>query len=430
MLNVCNEIFGENNFIGIWSWFKSQTPPNLSYKLKKNIEYIIAFEKYRDNIKYSGLKRVSPSNDPLTKPQNTYKTLIFPAYSLQTKITDGIIKKGMYGTEKFPNELIEDLIIKNGLNENEAIFKNRFIWTQETLLGTIQEGVDLFLSDKLVLSYKRKNYDNEVPPNFISAEVGSTTEEGGKYLEKLFGVKVFDYPKTNQLLKYILKFKNDKNAIILDFFSGSATTAHAIMQLNAEDGGNRKFIMVQLPEICDDKSEAFKAGYKNICEIGKERIRRAGKKIMEENQLTAPNLDIGFRVFKLDSSNMKDVYYDPSKLHQDLLSQFEDNIKEDRTPEDLLFQVMLDLGVSLSSKITEKTIFNKKVFIVGEYEDGEPNLICCFDSNLSDEVVTEIAKMKPLYAVFRDSSMAKDSVSVNFDQIFSTHSPDTIRKVL
>lgn len=236
--------------------------------------------------------------------------------------------------------------------------------------------------------------------------------------------------KPLKLLKRIINTINYSDMIVMDFFSGSASTAHAVMQLNAEDGGNRKFIMVQLPEICDDKSEAFKAGYKNICEIGKERIRRAGKKIMQENQLTAPNLDIGFRVFKLDSSNMKDVYYDPSKLHQDLLSQFEDNIKEDRTPEDLLFQVMLDLGVSLSSKITEKTIFNKKVFIVGEYEDGEPNLICCFDSNLSDEVVTEIAKMKPLYAVFRDSSMAKDSVSVNFDQIFSTHSPDTTRKVL
>ena len=217
------------------------------------------------------------------------------------------------------------------------------------------------------------------------------------------------------------------------------------MQLNAEDGGNRKYICVQLPEICDEKSEAFKVGYKNICDIGKERIRRAGKKILEQmtsnkGQVTNDNcqlsnvnykLDIGFRVLKLDSSCMKDVYYNPEDMNQSLLAGLEDNIKEDRTPEDLLFQVMLDMGVLLSSKIEEKIINNKKVFIVGEYDnDSQPNLICCFDNDLTDDVVKEIAKMKPLYAVFRDSSIATDSVNVNFDQIFETYSPTTKRKVL
>ena len=210
--------------------------------------------------------------------------------------------------------------------------------------------------------------------------------------------------------------------IVIDFFSGSATTAHAVMQLNAEDGGNRKFIMVQLPEETDEKSEAYKAGYKTICEIGEERIRRAGKKIKEE---TGVDIDYGFRVFRVDSSNMKDVYYKPIDFTQEQLSLYADNIKPDRTPEDLLFQVMLDLGVLLSSKIDEEEIAGKKVFSV---ENGY--LIACFDSDVTEETVTEIAKKHPFYAVFRDSGLASDSVAVNFEQIFETYSPKTRRKVL
>lgn len=197
------------------------------------------------------------------------------------------------------------------------------------------------------------------------------------------------------------------------------------MQLNAEDGGHRKFIMVQLPEQTDVKSEAYKAGYKTICEIGEERIRRAGKKIKEENPLTSTSLDTGFRVLKLDSSNMKDTYYTPSEYQASLFSSLEDNIKSDRTPEDLLFQVMLDLGVLLSSKIEEKNIAGKKVFFV-----EENYLVACFDENVTIDVITEIAKRKPYYFVMRDSSMANDSVATNFEQIFAAYSPDTVRKVL
>jgi adenine-specific DNA-methyltransferase len=229
------------------------------------------------------------------------------------------------------------------------------------------------------------------------------------------------------LLKQILKLVSlpDNNDIILDFFSGSATTAHAVMQLNAEDGGNRKFIMVQLPELCDEKSEAYKAGFKNISEIGKERIRRAGKKILEEHPEAAGKLDIGFRVLKVDSTNMQDVYYRPDEYTQDLLSALTDNIKPGRTPEDLLFQVMLDLGVLLSSKIEEMVIGGKKVFNV-----AVGYLMACFDNDVTDEVVREIAKKQPYYAVFRDSGMASDSVATNFEQIFETYSPSTVRKVL
>lgn len=236
----------------------------------------------------------------------------------------------------------------------------------------------------------------------------------------------FDSPKNPEVIVELIKLFGVQNGdVLLDFFSGSATTAHAVMQLNAEDGEHRKFIMVQLPEATDEKSEAYKAGYKNICEIGKERIRRAGAKIKEEAGLTAQNLDIGFRVLKCDTSNMKDVYYNPDDYEIGMFDQLTDNIKEDRTPEDLLFQVMLDLGVLLSSKIEETTIAGKKVFNVeGNY------LIACFDDNVTDEVITAIAKQEPYYFVMRDSSMASDSVATNFDQIFATYSPTTIRKVL
>ncbi len=251
----------------------------------------------------------------------------------------------------------------------------------------------------------------------------SLKSDGGVELENIFGRKsFFSNPKPTSLIEVLADSINEPNAIIMDFFSGSATTAHAVMQLNAEDGGNRKFIMVQLPEVTDEKSEACKAGYKTICEIGEERIRRAGKKIKEE---TGADIDYGFRVFRVDSSNMEDVYYRPSDYKQEQMSLYADNIKPDRTPEDLLFQVMLDLGVILSGKIEEEEIAGKKIFSV---EKGY--LIACFDNNVTEETVTEIAKRKPFYAVFRDSGMASDSVVVNFEQIFETYSPKTQRKVL
>ena len=279
----------------------------------------------------------------------------------------------------------------------------------------------------------------------------------GEKISKILNIdQDFKGQKSIKMLQRLLDASTSKNDIVLDFFAGTSSTAHAVMQLNAEDGGNRKFIMVQLPEICDEKSEAYKAGYKNICEIGKERIRRAGQKIVEiqahlndtfkhtkfenlkpfayftqsEEALNTQNevrkhLDVGFRVLKFDSSNMKDVYYSPSDTEQTNLLDLVSNIKEDRSPEDLLFQVMLDMGVMLSSEIKTVNIKGKKVFNVN---DG--NLVCCFDENLNDDVVTEIAKMQPLYAVFRDSSMSSDTVAVNFDQIFETYSPSTTRKVL
>lgn len=337
-------------------------------------------------------------------------------------------------------------------------------WGIDTARKQISDLIPKFMPSRKVWGVMQKDYlDGRSLVKPISAwtfkDVNS--ERGTEEFVKLgFDKRIFAKPKPIGTIKRCSKLTTYKNGIILDFFSGSATTAEAVMQLNAEDGGKRKFIMVQLPEKTDEKSEAYKSGYKNICEIGKERIRRAGKKIQQErlegiavikhewDQTTYyvqhkeecdklgclpdeyyrkefPEIDTGFRVLKLDSSNMKDVYYNPSQYEPSLFEKLEDNIKEDRTPEDLLFQVMLDLGILLSSKIEETIIGGKKVFNVA---DGF--LIACFDDNVTDETITAVAKQKPYYFVMRDSSMASDSVATNFEQIFATYSPDTVRKVL
>lgn len=265
---------------------------------------------------------------------------------------------------------------------------------------------------------RMKSYLTEDSESVFDNFVFADTSGDKKFIDTLFGAQVFEFPKSLELIKQLIALCT-KDDIIMDFFSGSATTAHAVMQLNAEDGGDRKFILVQIPEKTAEKSEAYKAGYDTICKIGKERIRRVGEMIDNSK------VDCGFRVLKLDSSNMKDIYYNPSQIAQRSLFDMTDNIKEDRTPEDLLFQVMLDLGVLLSSKIEEKVIAGKKVFNVA---DGF--LIACFDNDVTEETVKAVAQEKPYYAVFRDSSMANDSVATNFEQIFATYSPETVRKVL
>ena len=267
--------------------------------------------------------------------------------------------------------------------------------------------------------------DDNLPGFSSIIENGVFTNTATKEIHALLDGHWFDFPKPSILIKDFLQQTTFSDSIILDFFSGSATTAHAVMQLNAEDGGNRKFIMVQLPELTDEKSEAYKAGYKTICEIGKERIRRAGRKIKEDSPLTTQDLDTGFRVLKLDSSNMKEVYYTPAKIVQGELFEQVDNVKSDRTAEDLLFQVMLELGATLDSKIETEVVAGKTIYNVA---DGY--LVACFDKDVTDEVVTTIAKMHPLYAVLRDTSMANDSTATNFEQLFKTYSPDTVTKIL
>lgn len=452
---TCDEIFGERNFVTQFLWTKTATPPSLSNKCRKTVEYVVCYEKNISNMRYFG-SNLSGGDAPLLNTGNPYKELQFSTNTVQFNfIKNGVIPAGVY--EKI--NLLDNIVVADGLNSNAFRMGGEFKWSQPTLDSEVKNGTYFIIkTEKMSIRFQRPYDENnfKTPNNFLDIEIGknqfvSTNEGAVKELNELGIGGFFDFPKPVSLIHYLIKMVAtfDKKAIILDFFSGSATAAHAVMQLNAKDGGNRKFIMVQLPEKCDENSEAFKAGYKNICEIGKERIRRAGAKILAEfsgnrgkdagysaDQLSiysltptsyplTPELDIGFRVLKLDSSNMKEVFYNPQDYSQSLLDSLEDNIKEDRTPLDLLFQVMLELGKPLSAKIEEKSVGGKKVFIVDEND-----LIACFDNNVSEEVVKEIAKLKPLYAVFRDSSLADDATNANFDQIFATYSPNTVRKVL
>lgn len=305
--------------------------------------------------------------------------------------------------------------------------KSVWRWGKETAESNKDELVAMRGKDNEIRIFK-KDRDLTTLPKTVWFDKDLNSIVGTREVAALVGKGLFDFPKPLALIKQVVEIASDDDSYIMDFFSGSATTAHAVMQLNANDGGHRKFIMVQLAEETEVGSEAYNKGYKNICDIAKERIRRAGAKIKEENPLTAMDLDIGFRVLKLDSSNMKNVYYNPAEYTPTIFSSLTDNIKEDRTPEDLLFQVMLDLGVELSASIREEEICGKKVFYVAEELNNF--LIACFDEDVTDEVITEIAKKKPYYFVTRDHSMASDSVATNYDQIFATYSPATVRKVL
>ena len=277
-----------------------------------------------------------------------------------------------------------------------------------------------FVAPELVTWREGKPWYDSVERGNSKSILEYSTNDGTNVLTDLLGTSgIFNNPKNLHMMEYLIDLVDDKDCYILDFFAGSATTAHAVINLNAKDNGHRKFILVQLPEDIDADSDAYMMGYKTICDIGQARIRRVAE------QLTNTEVDCGYRVFKLDTSNMKDVYYSPAETQQSLLDVYADNIKQDRTPEDLLFQVMLDLGVMLSSKIEETEIAGKKVFNV-----ADSFMIACFDNDITDDTVKAIAKKKPYYAVFRDSSMADDSVTTNFDQIFETYSPDTVRKVL
>jgi len=273
-----------------------------------------------------------------------------------------------------------------------------------------------------------KNYEKEgsTPRNLLIDDRFGRSRTGKTEVAGLFdGIAYFDFPKPTKLISYLIKISTEKNDIVMDFFSGSGTAGHSVILANSEDESSRKFILVQLPEKTDNSSKAFKDGYFDICDIGEERIRRAGKKMLSESGIIANNLDVGFRVLKLDSSNMTEVFYNPKSYQQSILDDLVSNIKEDRTPLDILFQVMLELGIELSAKIEEKTIAGKQCFIVNEND-----IVACFDTGLTNEVVTELAKINSIYAVFRDASFASDSANINCEQIFKSISPSTTIKVI
>ena len=464
---MCNEVFGDLNAAFPFIWL---LPRGINAGLvARSHEYVLVYTK--NSLITKTFNRISTEQEYSIERCNKKidsrhpeSIIEFPAgirYEGKDQVLEGIIE----GSEQIT--IIGKMVFRDGrLAEPVKLsagwtMKNMILdWLSgKTVTDLKGQVIDEFFFKENGKLYSKKALSTETIKSVLKDI--PDTQIARKEMEALFGSQdIFSYPKTIELARLFAKLTTTTEDIVLDFFSGSATTAHAVMQLNAEDGGNRKFIMVQLPEETDEKSEAYKAGYKNICEIGKERIRRAGAKIkadrtikidVDKSQLmqrtllddgtfddkyalkvtpandddVLDNLDTGFRVLKLDSSNMKDVYYTPDDYEINMFDMLSDNIKEDRTPEDLLFQVMLDLGVLLSSKIEEEVISGKKVFNVA---DGF--LYACFDNNVSEETITAIAKKKPYYFVMRDSSMANDSVATNFDQIFATYSPDTERKVL
>ena len=413
MKKLCDEVFGDSNFVAQLVWQRAFSPKNDAKYISNSHDYVIMYAKNIDDFKIGRLPRTEEANARYSNPDNDPRG-VWMSSDLSVKTYNPATD---YPITTPAGNIINPPSGRCWRTSKDAFDKlvkeNRVYFGED---GTNTPRLKRFLSEL--------KYDGMAPTSILMFKEVGHSQEGSQEVTKLLDVGAFDGPKPTRLLDRLITLANtDKDSIILDFFSGSATTAHSVMKKNVEDGGKRKYVMVQLPEESDKKSIAYKAGYKNICEIGKERIRRAAKKIAEENP--EAKFDGGFRVLKCDSSNMKEVYYNPAEYEPSLFSRLEDNIKEDRTPEDLLFQVMLDLGVLLSSKIEATTIAGKKVFNV---EDNY--LIACFDDNVTEEVITEIAKQKPYYFVMRDSSMANDSVATNFEQIFVAYSPDTVRKVL
>ena len=427
---ICDEIFGESNILANLVWDLG-TGTSAGHFTRAH-EYILAYSRNKYKLSnFSGgegiiddraLKKKSSKN---IEYQYTFKA------GTKCEAEDGFKLVGEWGDAEKTRLIKGNFICEDGKLKEDVILSA--CWTQKNQMDSFFAGKETFDSkgQKVIEFYFRNNgklycrkQRSIINPPSVLRDI-ATTKQGTSILKEIFGVdSVFQFSKPVKLLEFFLALcEND--SLVLDFFSGSATTAHAVMQLNAEDGGKRKFIMVQLQDKCAEDSEAYKAGYKNICEIGKERIRRAGKKIKEENPLTTQDLDIGFRVLKCDSSNMEDVYFTPKEYMDKQQSLFVDNIKKDRGDDDLLFDAMLKLDTPLSSKIEKLNIVGNTVYNV-----AQGHLMACFDKDVTDEVITAIAKEMPSYFAMRDSSLANDSVAINFEQIFNTYSPQTVRRVL
>ena len=404
----CDEVFGEHNFIAQVIWERAFSPVNLKKHFSESHDYVLCYAKSLIATACNGLPRSDEANDRYSNPDNDFRgpwtsgdlsvgpRIESKVYPITTPSGRVILPPSGYcwrlDQQTFERYKAENRIWFGASGDNVPRIK-RF-------LSDVKQGI----TPMTIWKY---------------TEVGHS-QDATKRLKELFGGKAyFDYPKPVELIKRTLQLYSSTDSLILDFFSGSATTAHAVMQINAEDGGHRKFIMVQLPEKCDEQSEAYKAGYKNICEIGKERIRRAGDKIKSESPMTTQDLDIGFRVLKLDDTNMKDVYYAPDDYEQDMLAGLESNIKDDRTDLDLLFGCLIDWGLPLSLPYKSEQIDGCTVHT---YNDGD--LIACFDANIPESVVKEIAQRKPLRAVFRDSGFASSPEKINVFEIFKLYMPE------
>ena len=421
---ICDEVFGTVNYVATFPWRKRTAKSDVPFGVSQDYEWIICYAKSDDFIaSVAGKDRkyyetpdfpgrpwrihdLTTQRTALERPNSNF-AIINPQNGISYPVNPQAVWR--ITEEGFPQYLKENRIVFPGDYDFLKISKPVLRYWKEDDMAKAGE------------SFGRVTVSTKFPDNI------GMSQDGTKEISELFSSKVFSFPKPTSLVKFLMHMHTSGDDIILDFFSGSATTAHAVMQLNAEDGGHRKFIMVQLPEKCDEASEAYKAGYKNICEIGKERIRRAGEKILKEqlannnSTLNSPNskLDIGFRVLKLDSTNMKDVYYAPCDYDQDFLHQLESNIKDDRTDLDLLFGCLIEWGLPLSLPYKFEQIDGCTVHT---YNDGD--LIACFDANVPESVVKEIAKRKPLRAVFRDSGFASSPEKINVFEIFKLYMPE------
>lgn len=421
---VCDEVFGERNFIAQLIWERAYSPKNDARFISNSHDYVIMFAKNIDNFVIGRLERTDEANARYQNPDNDPRGVWKPS-DLSVKT---------YNAEcDYPITTPTGRIIEPPAGRCWRLSKKAFFERlQDNRIWFGNDGNSVPCIKRFLTELK---FDGMAPTSILFYKEVGHSQEGAKEVVSLFGDKgVFDGPKPVRLLQRLITLANLKDdSIVLDFFSGSATTAHALMKTNFEKGTDRKFILVQLPEAVSDKKKG--QGYSTICEIGKERIRRAGKKIMEEleakkadnglfdKESEPTRLDVGFRVLKLDTSNMQDVYYTPEDSSAATL--FDDNVKPDRTPEDLLFQVMLECNLPLSAKIERKTIAGKDVFSV-----NDDYLIACFDDDVTEIVITEVARRKPYYFIMRDSSLSSDQVADNFEQIFNAYSKDTIRRIL
>jgi site-specific DNA-methyltransferase (adenine-specific) len=427
LTKIGKEVFGDSNYINALKWKRKKQPSFLSRHIAPVMEYILIFAKNSNYMGKLSVESVSDLTKKVINISNASTERIFKEGVEVKGITNGIIPKGVYTVKTMSVEYKNDIIVKDCYTINPITVKAKFLNTQDKINEFIDKKLLFITAAKGLRRYISEEEKSKAKSITDLILDWGDNQDSEKEQKELLGEKYFDYTKPVQLIYNLVKSCTSDEDIIMDFFSGSSTTAHSVMKLNAEDGGNRNFIMIQLPEKTDLASEAYKAGYPNICEIGKERIRRAGKKILEDNtdKEEIKDLDIGFRVLKLDDSNMTDVYYNPSEYSQDLLSSLESNVKSDRTDLDLLFGCLLEWGLPLSLPYKSEQIDGCTVH---NYNDGD--LIACFDENVPENVIKEIAKKQPLRAVFRDSSFVNSPSKINVGEIFKLMAPDTRVKVI
>ena len=439
---IADEVFGASNHVATFLWTKTATPGSLSKKSRKTVEYILAYEKIASNQKYFG-SFLDNQDNPLLKSSNPLKKIVFPAKSVVFKfLQEGMLPAGDYENGR----LSSDVVVRDSVNTEAFEFECHSTWQQSMVDSEVAKGTYFLVkTEKLAIRFQRVGSEGYKTPNnlidqviTLDASLGVGTNETAS--SELYGLgleNIMDYPKPVSLICYLINMicKFDSNSLVVDFFSGSASTAHAVMKLNADDGASRKFILVQIPDSLHSEKQLTDCCLETICDLGEQRIRCAGDKIAadidkenEQLELGAepkPYPDLGFRVLRIDSTNFKDSYFTPGETQQADLFGMVDNVKEGRTDLDLLFEVLPKLGIPYSAKIEERTLAGKKVFFV----DGD-KLAACFDQNVGADTIEEMAKAKPWYAVIRDSSMADDATHANYEELFRTYSPDTVPQAI